>query len=161
RRGTISEPFDVNELVRAAARLVSPVARSRSVQLTLVHSDVPFVHGDRVHIQQVLLNLLFNGMDAMEAMSPTMRGLTVTVESASEGVVRTPGRDRGNGIAPGMAERIFDSFYTTKADGMGLGLAIARTLVQAHGGTIAGRNNPGGGATFEFTLRTTRSTGPP
>ena len=145
------QPFDLNELVGAAIRLVDPVARVRGVSIRVEFGDLPPVRGDRIYLQQLLLNLLFNAMDAMSGTAPDARRVKVRTAFASDHV-RVTVADRGHGIPPEKLETIFESFYTTKPDGMGLGLSIARSLVRLHGGSIWAEGNPHGGATFHFTL---------
>jgi two-component system sensor kinase FixL len=113
--------------------------------------ELPPVRGDRIQLQQVLLNLLINACDAMDhgARADTH----IIVRSAPAGsVVEVSVADRGRGIPPGEMERVFEPFVTTKAQGLGLGLAVCRTIVAAHGGRIWASNNAGGGATIHFTL---------
>ncbi|APV51259.1 hypothetical protein BWI17_17165 [Betaproteobacteria bacterium GR16-43] len=153
KRGPDFEIFDPKEVVGAVMRVVSPIARRRAVSVTVALGNVPRVWGDRIHVQQVLLNLIFNGMDAMDDVPNGQRELFVAAARGSDGMVEISVRDRGHGVEPGKLDRIFDSFFTTKAEGMGLGLSIARSLLQSHGGRIWVENNPDGGATFRFTLR--------
>lgn len=156
KRGTDIETFDPNDVVRAVLRLVAPVAKRRGVRVSMALDNVPSVWGDRIHVQQVLLNLIFNAMDAMAETPPLQRELFVEVFKGKDGMVEIAVRDQGHGLAPDTQDRIFDSFYTTKRDGMGLGLSIARSFVQSHGGRIWAVNNADGGATFRFTLRADR-----
>jgi len=157
KRGADIETFDPNEVVRAVLRLVAPVAKRRGVPVSIALDNVPHVWCDRIHVQQVLLNLIFNAMDAMAETPPARRELFVEVFRAADGMVQIAVRDRGHGLSVSTQGRIFDSFFTTKRDGMGLGLSIARSLVQSHGGSIWATNNAdGGGATFRFTLRADR-----
>jgi two-component system sensor kinase FixL len=150
------EPFDANELVRAVLRLAAPVARRRGVTLRAELGHLPIVRGDRIHIQQVLLNLVFNAMDAMADTPLPQRRARVSTLHASADRIEISVADRGHGVPPDRLKTIFDSFYTTKADGMGLGLSISRTLVHAHGGTIWAENNADTGATIRFTLPVTQ-----
>lgn len=144
--------LDVNEMVGEVARLVGgdAVLRHVSVRLELAPA-LPPVRGDRVQLQQVVLNLVLNGLDAMRSAAGSR---TLVLQTASDGAsaVRVAVRDSGVGIDDADADRIFEGFYTTKADGLGMGLAIARSIVEAHGGRLEARNNLEGGATFSFTL---------
>jgi signal transduction histidine kinase len=123
------------------------------MQITVqVPPQLPAVYGDRVHLQQVLLNLILNGMDAMNATPKLERRLTVRASETKDGSLLVAVSDCGTGIALEEIVRIFEPFFTTKPDGMGMGLAISRTIIQAHGGEIRAANNALGGATFAFTL---------
>ena len=146
------QALDVNELIGAVLRLIAPSAQRRKISLKTALSDLPLVHGDPIHLQQVLLNLILNAMDAMVGAPEGQRALAVSTSTDGAGGVIVAVRDSGHGVPPALLLRIFDSFVTTKKDGMGLGLSIARSLVEAHGGRIAAENNPEGGATFRFTL---------
>ena len=117
---------------------------------TRLCEPAPLVLGDRVQLQQVLLNLVMNACDAMSDTPPGERLLVVS--TAMDGDARIEVRDRGSGIAPDALARIFEPFVTTKRDGLGLGLAICRSIVQAHGGRISAANNPERGATFVVSL---------
>lgn len=145
--------LDVSEMVGEVARVVSGDAALRNVAIDLdLAADLPPVRGDRVQLQQVVLNLVLNGLDAMRDAPAARRALGL--ETAREGplLVTVRVRDMGAGIDAVHLDHVFDAFYTTKADGLGMGLAIARSIVEAHGGELRARNNPGGGATLSFTL---------
>jgi two-component system sensor kinase FixL len=112
------------------------------------HTD--FVLADKVQIQQVLLNLMRNAIEAMEETEK--RELVVSTVSAQDNMIEISVADTGTGIAPEVSAQLFQPFITTKRQGMGVGLSISRTIVEAHGGSIAPRSNPGGGTVFSFTL---------
>jgi C4-dicarboxylate-specific signal transduction histidine kinase len=114
--------------------------------------SLPRVLGDRIQLQQVLLNLLLNGADAMSANAENDRQLEVVTETAETGDARVLIRDNGSGIEPGIDDSIFEPFVTTKPHGLGLGLSICRSIVTSHGGHLVGTNNLDRGATFALTL---------
>jgi two-component system, LuxR family, sensor kinase FixL len=113
-------------------------------------SRVDFVLADKVQIQQVLLNLMRNAIEAMEEAE--RRELVVSTAEKSDKMVEISVADTGSGIAPEIGAQLFQPFITSKAHGMGVGLSISRTIVEAHGGAIGPRPNPGGGTIFSFTL---------
>ena len=128
-------------------------AVTRQVKLDVdVPADLPHVRGDRVQIQQVLLNLILNGMDALHETRLENRRVDVTARLDGAQVVEIVVGDAGHGIPADKLGRIFDPFFTTKPDGMGIGLAISRTIVEAHRGRLWAENRNGGGAAFRFTL---------
>ena len=145
--------LDVNETVGEVARLVSgdAVLRNVAVRLELAPHLCP-VRGDRVQLQQVVMNLVLNGLDAIRESAGTERTLVLWTAREDTGAVRIAVRDSGTGIDEADLDHIFQAFYTTKTDGLGMGLAIALSIVEAHGGRLEARNNPAGGATFSFTL---------
>jgi signal transduction histidine kinase len=148
------EPIDLNELIDRTLILASGEMTRHQVELqTVLAADLPSVLGDRVQLQQVLLNLIMNAMEAMSSISGRARVLTIRSErrETPETVIITV-RDSGVGLDPRKAERLFDAFFTTKPEGMGLGLSICRTIISAHGGRLSNANNEDHGATFEFTL---------
>lgn len=144
---------DLNEALDEVARLVSADAVVRGVSLRLELAEgLPPVLGDRVQLQQVALNLVLNGMDAMRESGTRDRVLVLRTARAGAKTVQVEVRDSGAGINQGDMAKIFQTFYTTKPDGMGIGLAISRSIVDVHGGRLEAHNNPDGGATFSFTL---------
>ncbi len=112
-------------------------------------ATLPRVLGDRVQLQQVLVNLVMNGCDAMVENLPAARQLTLTTQSDRDGV-RVEVRDQGRGISPDGLSRVFEPFYTTKLNGLGLGLSVCQTIISAHGGTLEVANNADVGATLPF-----------
>jgi two-component system sensor kinase FixL len=144
--------LDLNELVTEMARLVSSDADLRNVSLRLeLAPRLPRVRGDRVQLQQVVLNLVLNGLEAMRETATGNRTLVLLTAKESS-AVRVAVRDSGAGIDEADLDRIFQAFYTTKSTGLGMGLAIARSIVEAHGGRLGIENNAEGGATCSFTL---------
>jgi signal transduction histidine kinase len=117
-------------------------------------AELPAVQGDRVQLQQVLLNLILNAAAAMNKVNPDLRKLVIKTQKQEERGVKVSIRDFGAGIDEAHRDKLFESFYTTKPDGMGMGLAISKTVIRAHGGSIWAENNPDGGAIFYFTLPT-------
>jgi PAS domain S-box-containing protein len=147
------KPIDLNKVTSDVLRLADFEANRRSVNIEKQFADaLPVVRGDVIHLQQVLLNLILNGLEALSESSESDRRLTVRTAYDGEGNVEVAVQDSGRGILPDRLPQLFDSFFTTKAHGMGLGLSIVRSIVEAHGGQIRAENNPGGGACFRFTL---------
>jgi PAS domain S-box-containing protein len=145
-------PVDVNDLASDVLLLIRPEARRRHVTIqTQFAANLPLVRGDKVHLQQVLLNLLLNGMEAMADM-PGEKRLTVRTALDQGGSVEIAISDVGAGIAQDRLPRLFEPFFSTKKNGMGLGLSLARSLIEAHGGHIWAENNSPAGATFRFVL---------
>ena len=146
-------PLDVNVLIREVARLLSSDALIRNVTVTLdLDPELPVVSGDRVQLQQTVLNLLLNAMEAMSDSARGDRPLVVRTERLDEHTVCVSVQDAGPGLRAGSEELVFEPFYTTKSAGMGMGLAIAHSIIDAHGGSIWVTNNAIRGATFHFTL---------
>jgi signal transduction histidine kinase len=118
--------------------------------------ELPPVPGDRVQLQQVIINLVLNGIEAMAETAEEQRRLVVRSQLDEEGQVLVAVQDAGTGIDPENANRLFSAFYTTKANGMGMGLSICRSIVKAHHGRIWATNNEGPGATIQFTIPVAR-----
>jgi PAS domain S-box-containing protein len=152
RRDYEPRPVDLAATVQHVFRLIAGDALHRRVPIRHeLATDLPRVTGDRSSIEQVLVILIVNGMDAMKDTPEAARNLVVSAQRDGE-FVRVTVRDRGHGIAAANMSQLFDSFFTTKADGMGMGLSIARSMIFAHGGRIWAENAPDGGAAFHFTL---------
>ena len=156
RRPLDPQTLAVAELIGEVVALTRMDAAERRVRVEVrVPDALPPVRGDRVHLQQVLLNLLLNGLDALDDAEPAARRrLTVSARVDDAGAVEIAVRDHGPGISADGLTHVFDPFFTTKPDGLGLGLSLSRTLVEAHGGRLWAENaaDDGGGATFRFTL---------
>ena len=119
---------------------------------THLAADVPLILGDRIQLQQVLLNLIMNAIEALSGVSAGSRALRVSSERGAATEVVIAVRDSGPGFAPQSLERLFDAFYTTKPEGMGLGLAISRRIIEAHGGRLWATANVPHGAVVQFTV---------
>jgi len=147
------ESLDVNRKILEVVALAEHELRSRDVVLrTEFDPTLPGVAGDRVQLQQVLLNLIVNAIDAMSDIVARPRELTIVSARTGAGAVLVEVRDSGPGVAPDRVERIFEPFYTTKPEGIGIGLSISRSIVEAHGGRLwAGSNEPQG-AVFRLSL---------
>ena len=154
RRSVELISLDLGELLRDTVTLAESDARARLVTISLqLPVKLPDVRGDRVHLQQVLLNLILNAMDAMAGTAKAERHLTVRAELLPDEYVQVSVSDCGTGIPPDKLARLFEPFFTTKPDGMGMGLPISQTIIEAHGGTIRAVNNATQGAVFKFTLK--------
>ena len=147
-------PLDLNVLVKDVAKLLSSDAIIRNVTMTFdLARDPVVVYGDRVQLQQVILNLLLNAMEAMVECTGPDRSIVVQTEPAGMlETVHLSMKDAGVGLGTGSTEVVFEPFYTTKPAGMGMGLAIARSIVETHGGVVWALNNPTGGATFHVAM---------
>jgi C4-dicarboxylate-specific signal transduction histidine kinase len=145
---------EINDLVRETVTLVSrELARNHVALQTDLAADLPALTADRVQLQQVLLNLVMNGIEAMSAPDTQSRELTISSASSQHPMgVLIAVRDTGPGLSQQSLDRMFETFFTTKAEGMGMGLAISRSIVTAHGGTLWAGSNADHGATFRFTI---------
>jgi signal transduction histidine kinase len=154
RKGDLEfAPLAVNEIVGEVAWLVRSDALIRNVSMSLeLAPDLPSVLGDRVQLQQVVLNLVLNGLEALRPPWAGARTLVIRTATAGTAAVTVAVQDSGTGIDEKDMDCIFQPLYTTKAEGLGMGLTIARTIVDAHGGRLVAANNEHGGATVQFTL---------
>jgi len=160
KRASLMEPMDINEAVRAAAALCEARARGDGISLTLSLADgLPPVLADSVQIEQVVLNLIKNALDAMTGLPPD-GGVTVRSGRDAEGQVEVLVADRGHGLPEEARHRLFDPFFTTKAEGMGLGLSICRTILESHGGHLWASDHPGGGVVMRFVLPVAKENAP-
>jgi C4-dicarboxylate-specific signal transduction histidine kinase len=154
RRSLDLLPLDLDEVVGEVLAMVHTDAANRDVRLIWSPAqDLPPVLGDRVHLQQVLLNLLVNAMDALETVAPENRLIELAARKSDPFTVEINVIDNGPGIPPDKIGKVLEPFFTTKADGMGMGLAVSKTIVEAHHGKLWVENAAGGGASFKFTLR--------
>jgi signal transduction histidine kinase len=147
------ERLDMNDAIREVVALAQGEVRRTGVALRAeLEGDLPRVLGDRVQLQQVILNLVMNGIEAMSAVTDRSRDLLIRSRQHESDKVLVAVQDSGMGLDPKNMERIFDAFYTTKGQGLGMGLAISRSIVENHGGRLWAVPNDGPGATFQFTL---------
>ena len=147
------QPLDVHAVIEESLALVAHDMRARQVELIVNLSSNPcIISGDQVLLQQVLVNLVMNAIDAMADTPPARRRITIRCDVRTSDVEISV-RDTGKGLPADVTGTLFAPFVTTKSHGLGIGLTIVRTIIDAHGGTIDARNNPDGGATFTVTLR--------
>ena len=150
--------LDLSEVAGGVVALVTHEAQRKQVTLcSELSTALPAVAGDRVQLQQVLLNLVMNGIEAMNETEVSRRELTVRTEVSGTGVVATVS-DHGSGIDAVQLDQIFKPFHTTKSGGMGMGLAISRSIIESHGGKLWAERNEHGGATFKLTLPEAKET---
>ncbi len=146
-------PLDLNAVIADTIRMVSPdVLRRESVVATELEHDLPHVDAVVVQIQQVLLNLIMNALDAIAVLPPARRRIVVTTRSPDQRTVEMSVRDFGSGLPAEHPDKVFDHFFSTKQQGMGMGLTIVRSIVENHGGSIRAENPPEGGALFRVSL---------
>jgi C4-dicarboxylate-specific signal transduction histidine kinase len=149
----VRSPVSLNDVIAAVLRLVHSEALERHCMLvTELDPDLSVVEADRVQLQQVLLNLVINALEAMRETPAAQRRAIIRSERETESRVRVSVRDFGAGLPAEEPERIFERFYSTKREGMGMGLAIARSIIASHGGELAAANAEGGGACVYFSL---------
>ncbi len=148
-----NDRVDLNEVIIEVFALAQSEARRNRVHLKRqLKTDLPLVRGDRVQLQQVILNLIVNGLEAMGKNKDEARELIVSSDRDNEDKVIIAVSDSGEGLDAANLEHVFDAFFTTKPDGMGMGLAISRTIIEAHGGRLWATSNSPQGAVFQFTL---------
>jgi C4-dicarboxylate-specific signal transduction histidine kinase len=153
RRPASIDPIDLNEAAREVVALSwGDLQRSGVIVHTELENGLPLVGGDRVQVQQVIMNLLRNGADAMSGVDDRPRQLLVWTEQDQGDHVRLSVRDAGAGFGPDGTERLFETFYTTKDDGMGIGLAVSRSIIERLDGRLWGQANDGPGVTFSFSI---------
>lgn len=146
------KPIDLNEVVNETVRFLTALAIAREVELTsLIAPTMLYIKGDLIQLQQVILNLIVNAMDAMSNVANAERKISISTARAGNSA-RLFVSDVGSGIPVGQLKDIFEPFFTTKPQGMGMGLSIARTIVEAHGGQLSAENQAGCGATFCIML---------
>jgi PAS domain S-box-containing protein len=147
------ESLDLNEATREVIALsLSDLQRDRVVLQSDLAEDLPIITGDRVQLQQVILNLLRNASDAMRGLDDRPRQLLIRTEQEGDGRVRVSVRDAGVGIDAQSMNQLFDAFYTTKRDGMGIGLSVSRSIIESHHGRLWAATNDGPGTTFAFSI---------
>jgi two-component system sensor kinase FixL len=152
-RSTVGQSFGLEEVAHDVTSLLQHEATVRNVDLTAsVPAGLPAAFGDPVHVSQVMLNLLINAMDAVQDCSANERRVSLEVCAGDRDMLSITVRDCGPGIPEGRLEEIFNPLVTTKPTGLGVGLALSRMIVDAHGGTLWAENSPAGGAVFHFTL---------
>jgi PAS domain S-box-containing protein len=153
KTGTEKEKLDMNETIQETVALAQGEARRNGVALrTELAGDVPLVLGDRVQLQQVMLNLIMNGLEAMNWVADRPRELVISSWKDQADKIRVTVKDFGVGLEPAGTERLFEAFYTTKPQGIGIGLSISRSIIEAHNGRLWAARNDGPGASFQFTL---------
>jgi signal transduction histidine kinase len=146
-------PTDLNEAVREVLIMMRAKISSQGISLrSATQPDLPAVAADRIQLQQVILNLVMNALDAMALVTGRTRLLQIDLFRHDEGALHVAIRDTGVGLTAEQRERVFDAFHTTKAHGMGMGLAISRSIIEAHGGRLWATPNADYGETFHFTL---------
>lgn len=150
--------INLNDLVKAITHMVQPDAAAHLCKIkTSLPADLPPIEGDPIQIQQAVINLVRNAFDAMCDAPPNRRIVEIATDYNGDGAIGVAVRDYGSGISEATRDRLFEQFFTTKDEGLGMGLAIVRSIVEAHGGTISAENASGGGARFHFRLPITKA----
>jgi PAS domain S-box-containing protein len=145
--------INLNDVVKAITHMVRPDAAAHLCKIkTSLAGDLPPIEGDPIQIQQAIINLVRNAFDAMRDAPPNRRIVEIATDYNGDGAIGVAVRDYGSGISEATRERLFEQFFTTKEDGLGMGLAIVRSIVEAHGGTVWAENVDGGGARFHLRL---------
>jgi len=153
RKDFVVEITDLNEATQEVITLSSGELRRNRVILQMdLADDLPLVNGDRVQLQQVIINLFRNAIDAMKEIEDRPRQLLIQTERDGAENVRLTVQDTGIGFAPETADRLFESFFTTKEDGMGIGLSVSHSIIQAHHGRLWASANDGPGSSFSFSI---------
>jgi len=153
KTNTHKEPLNINEVVQEVAALACREAQKRGIFLrTELGAALPPVEGDRVQLQQVILNLVMNGLEASEGVTDRPRELVIRTQLRAPDAVLVAVQDAGVGLDPERLPRLFEAFFTTKRGGMGMGLSISRSIIEAHRGRLWATRNAGPGATFQFVL---------
>jgi signal transduction histidine kinase len=149
----MTEPVDLNEATQEVIALsLGELQRNRVILRPEFADNLPMVIGDRVQLQQVILNLLKNALDAMGTVNDRPRQLQIRTERGADDQVRLTVQDAGVGLDPKAMDRLFQAFYTTKNDGMGIGLSVSRSIIERHRGRLWAEPNDGPGATFSFSI---------
>jgi len=153
RSGSLKERLDINDVVQEVVAITRGEVQKAGVMIrTQRQDDLPSVTGDRVQLQQLVLNLIMNAVEAMSSVEDRLREIVVNTGLGEGDEVLVAVRDSGVGVDPEEQDKVFDAFYTTKQTGMGMGLAISRSIVEHHGGRLWAEPNDGPGATFLFTI---------
>jgi signal transduction histidine kinase len=145
--------FEINDAIREVIELAGNEAGKNGVLVrTRFTMRLPPVEGDRVQVQQVVLNMIINAIEAMSAVDESLKELLISTAKGEAGDVLVSVQDSGPGLAPEAGQRVFNAFYTTKSGGMGMGLSICRSIIEAHGGRVWATSNSPRGAIFQFNL---------
>jgi signal transduction histidine kinase len=153
KKSPTTQSVDLNEAIREVIALsLSELQKNRVILRPELAHDLPLITGDRVQLQQVILNLLRNASDAMSTVDDRPRDLLIRTEPDDNNRVRVSVSDVGVGFEPQTADKLFDAFYTTKNEGMGIGLSVSRSIIEHHNGRLWALTNDGPGVTFSFSI---------